>query len=70
MIADSMNPGIANVLEDGSNVGVAGQWIFQINDGIQPGNDPEGNPVPEPMTMLLFGPALLGLVGLKKKKAY
>lgn len=27
------------------------------------------NPVPEPMTMLLFGPALLGLVGLKKKKS-
>jgi len=27
------------------------------------------NPVPEPMTMLLFGPALLGLVGLKKRKA-
>ncbi|MFH1062120.1 MAG: PEP-CTERM sorting domain-containing protein [Candidatus Omnitrophota bacterium] len=26
------------------------------------------NPVPEPMTMLLFGPALLGLIGLKKKK--
>lgn len=28
----------------------------------------DGNPVPEPMTMLLFGPALLGLLGLKKKK--
>ena len=27
------------------------------------------NPVPEPMTMLLFGPALLGLVGLKRKKS-
>ena len=27
------------------------------------------NPVPEPMTMLLFGPALLGLVGIKRKKA-
>ena len=27
------------------------------------------NPVPEPMTMLLFGPALLGLVGLKRRKA-
>ena len=28
-----------------------------------------GNPIPEPMTMLLFGPALLGLVGLKRKKS-
>ena len=27
------------------------------------------NPVPEPMTMLLLGPALLGLVGLKKKRS-
>ena len=27
------------------------------------------NPVPEPMTMLLFGPALLGLVGFKRKKS-
>ena len=27
------------------------------------------NPVPEPMTMLLFGPALLGLVGFKRRKA-
>ena len=27
------------------------------------------NPVPEPMTMLLFGPALLGLVGMKRKKS-
>lgn len=27
------------------------------------------NPVPEPMTMLLLGPALLGLVGFKKRKA-
>ena len=26
------------------------------------------NPVPEPMTMLLFGPALLGLVGFKRRK--
>lgn len=26
-------------------------------------------PVPEPMTMLLFGPALLGLIGIKKKLA-
>lgn len=26
------------------------------------------NPVPEPMTMMLFGPALLGLVGVKRKK--
>ncbi|MCG2711913.1 MAG: PEP-CTERM sorting domain-containing protein [Candidatus Omnitrophica bacterium] len=26
-------------------------------------------PVPEPMTMLLFGPALLGLVGFKRRKA-
>ncbi|MBU1043267.1 MAG: PEP-CTERM sorting domain-containing protein [Candidatus Omnitrophica bacterium] len=70
MIAGSMNPGIANILEDGSNVGVAGQWVFQINQGIQSADDPDpnGNPVPEPMTMLLFGPALLGLVGLKKKK--
>ena len=29
----------------------------------------EDNPVPEPMTMLLLGPALLGLVGLKRRKA-
>jgi Domain of unknown function (DUF4114) len=33
-------------------------------DGVTP-----NNPVPEPMTMLLFGPAFLGLVGLKKKKS-
>jgi len=26
------------------------------------------NPVPEPMTMLLFGPALLGLFGLKRRR--
>jgi len=28
-----------------------------------------GTPVPEPMTMLLLGPALLGLMGLKRRKA-
>ncbi len=28
-----------------------------------------GTPIPEPATMLLFGPALLGLVGMKRKKA-
>lgn len=55
-----------------------GHGAYAFLDGIgtvNPGNpnDPNdqgdtGNPVPEPMTMLLFGPALLGLVGLKKKK--
>ena len=34
-----------------------------------PGTTTEENPVPEPMTMLLLGPALLGLLGFKRKKA-
>ena len=32
-------------------------------------DDLPNNPVPEPMTLLLLGPALLGLLGFKKKKA-
>jgi len=45
---------------------------LNINWTQQCGNDylnlnADVNPVPEPMTMLLFGPALLGLMGLKKR---
>ncbi len=39
---------------------------YMLIDGVR---FTESNPVPEPATMLLFGPSLLGLVGLKRKKS-
>ncbi len=32
-------------------------------------DNPSSSPAPEPATMLLFGPALLGLVGLRRRKS-
>ncbi len=64
-----------------ADCGWSGHGGYAFLDGIgtvDPGDptDPDDqgdlddeNPVPEPMTMLLFGPALLGLVGMRKKKA-
>ena len=54
-----------------SSVPYAG--IYDDNYGIASDGDQHVKigltPVPEPMTMLLFGPALLGLIGLKRKKS-
>ncbi|MBU1087167.1 MAG: PEP-CTERM sorting domain-containing protein [Candidatus Omnitrophica bacterium] len=39
--------------------------VQEIQEQVDPGN----NAVPEPATMLLFGPALLGMISFKRKKA-
>ena len=41
---------------------------FRAFDDGESDKVPGDNPVPEPMTMLLFGPALLGLMGLRSRK--
>jgi alpha-tectorin len=65
-IPGSHAPGIANVLEDGSNVGFAGRWIFQINDTItQP---PPTDEVPEPTAAALLGTGLLISVAMRRKE--
>lgn len=52
-----------------SSEGVAFVARFRAFDDGDSDKVPNDNPVPEPMTMLLFGPALLGLFGLKRKIA-
>jgi len=69
-IPGSFAPGIAKALEDGSNIGVAGQWVFRINDGeIIGGQNPGENVVPEPATMALFGTGLVGAFVRRRKRA-
>jgi len=56
-----------------ANSGVPYAGIYADDYGIASDGDQHVKigltPVPEPLTMLLFGPALLGLVGLKRRKA-
>jgi len=64
-IPGSFNPGIANVLEDGSNTGVAGRWVFLISEEeIEPAPI---SSVPLPGAVWLFGPGLMGLFGLRRR---
>jgi alpha-tectorin len=41
-IPGSNEAGIKDILEAGSNMGVPGQWVFQINDGASPPAPPAG----------------------------
>ncbi|MFH1062119.1 MAG: PEP-CTERM sorting domain-containing protein [Candidatus Omnitrophota bacterium] len=68
-VSTSVNAG--DILPAGfkGDVGVFYSVATCANDYAMGSVHMENNPVPEPMTMLLFGPALLGLVGLKKKKS-
>lgn len=66
ILPGSWNAGIANILEQGSNCGVAGQWVFQINNTniLQP-----PSPVPIPPTIFLLLPGIIGAVGIRRKFA-
>lgn len=68
---------LAAILANNFNIGLHLQSIIQL-DGIsdksekyvmndQPGPGGFGNPVPLPAALWLFGPALLGFMGLRKK---
>lgn len=61
-IPGSFNPGIANALEDGSNMGTPGRWIFKISEAeIVP------SAVPLPGAVWLLGSGLMGLVGVRRR---
>jgi len=64
-IPGSFNPGIANALEDGSNMGTPGRWIFKISEAdIEPS---EPSAVPLPGAVWLLGSGLMGLVGVRRR---
>ncbi|MBU1085952.1 MAG: PEP-CTERM sorting domain-containing protein [Candidatus Omnitrophica bacterium] len=67
---DNSSSNIWYDVNGGPIAGISGaaQWIWSDADPKSAILSLKVTPVPEPMTMLLFGPALLGLVGLKRKK--
>lgn len=54
-----------NALASGSNIGVAGQYVFEVRNGVVTAP----TPVPEPATLALFGLGLAALGVVRRRRA-